>query len=618
MMREAFREVYMRKHTWTRVLSLVLVFVFCLSAVPQVQTEAEAVSNMNSILNATTVYPQRTGYKSLDKLVSNVLAPYANKSTAEKVQACYDWCVRQINYSWAGYRAQNSGYNGFNQAKHPYPYNDYETGLQQAFPAETINRVYYTMANHKGVCYDYAAVFTVMMRAIGLEAYTRTGMYKFESWASSTGGRGHHGWSVVSIGGTEYIFDPQREYRRCNDGRGTVSHSAFYGLRPGDTYYSHYYLNSEPSTNQNRDKSFLSVTAHRQQLVSVAATSSASGSVSGAGTYDVGTNVTLNASSGSAQFQGWYDDSGRLLSTSPSYSFTVTGATTVHALFAGDYFYDIPADAWYRDDAVQAGQANIISGTAPYRFSGSTTISRAMIVKMLANYEGIDQNAYANSKFTDVANGTWYTGAVAWAEQNGIVMGVSSTKFAPNQNVTREDYMTILARYMQWKKIQVTSAELPYSDASSIDSWAVDAMKIAQGCGLLKGFTDGTCKPRMEMSRAEGVAFLMRMADYITRAPKLEDKLADEEDEQLTDEAGQETPADADESGKPATADEADETKPAADDTTAQTTQPEEQGSVQPTEPDEPTEDEAEQTVPSAQDAAATQQTPTEQLLPAA
>ncbi len=565
----------MRKHTWTRVLSLVLVFVFCLGAVPQVQTEAEAVTNMNSILNATTVYPQRTGYKALDKLVSNVLAPYANKSTAEKVQACYDWCVTQINYSWAGYSYQNSGYGGFNQTKNAYPHNDYETGLQQAFPTETINRVYYTMANRKGVCYDYAAVFTVMMRAIGLEAYTRTGMYKFESWASSTGGSGHHGWSVVSIGGTEYIFDPQREYRRCGDGKGTVSHTAFYGLRPGDTYYSNYNLSSDATANKNRDNSFLSVTAHRQQLVAITVTSSASGSASGGGTYDVGTNVTLNASSGSASFQGWYDNSGNLLSTSPSYTFTVTGATTVHALFSGDYFYDVPANAWYRDDAVRAGAAGIINGTSPYCFSGSTKISRAMVVRMLANYEGIDQNAYTNSKFTDVKNGTWYTGAVAWAEQNGIVMGVSSTKFAPNQNVTREDYMTILARYMQWKNVQVFSAELPYSDASTVDSWAVDAMKIAQGCGLLKGFTDGTCKPRQDMSRAEGVTFLMRMADYIAAATAQEEKadaqLTDEEDEQLTDETAQEIGTeDADESEEPTTEEVAEESDEAAEPETAE------------------------------------------------
>lgn len=77
-------------------------------------------SQIISLLNSQTLHPQKTGYAALDKLLDSVLAPYANQSTAEKVKACYAWTIKNIDYSWAGYTAKNSGYDGF---KEKYPYN---------------------------------------------------------------------------------------------------------------------------------------------------------------------------------------------------------------------------------------------------------------------------------------------------------------------------------------------------------------------------------------------------------------------------------------------------------------------------------------------------------------
>ena len=218
----------MKTHKKLRVASLFLALVLCfmpfISAYAQAADDPTIVadnrsamvvernvsnSQIISLLNSQTLHPQKTGYAALDKLLASVLAPYANKSTAEKVKACYAWTIQNIDYSWAGYTKKNSGYDGF---KEKYPYNDYEDGLQKAFPEDVIARTYYTMSKHKGVCYDWGAVFAVMMRYIGIDAYVHTGDFKFEeSLGFSSTAHGHHGWTEVVLDGKYYIFDPQRE-----------------------------------------------------------------------------------------------------------------------------------------------------------------------------------------------------------------------------------------------------------------------------------------------------------------------------------------------------------------------------------------------------------------------
>lgn len=524
----------------SRLLSLLLVFVLCFSALPILSTEAAAANEMtelsvdrsltqaelaelpaeltkeeaafdiNAVLNSVELHPQRTGYAALDKLLENILKPYANASTAKKVQVCYDWTVRNINYSWSGYKGEKSGYYGFNRK---YPYNDYEEGLQKAFPEEVIARTYYTMSKHEGVCYDWGAVFAVMMRYIGIEAYVHTGIFRFE-WDTQWG---HHGWAEVKINGTNYIFDPQREFRMCGDGKGTISHTRYYGLRYSDTDR----YQQETKVNAKRDAQFLPVTAHRKKFVPINAVASRSGKVTGAGKYDITTTATLRAVPNAGKsFAGWYDASGKLLSSDTAYSFTVSGPATVYAMFADDKFYDIRNNDWYAGAAMRAADLGLISGTRPHRFDGKIAMSRAMVVMILANLEKADLSGYTNTKFSDVKTGQWYTRAVAWANENGIVSGTNKGTFLPDASVTREEFVVIMANYLKWKQFELTDAELPYSDQDAIRAWALSAVKKIQGAGMISGFPDGTFRPQNSLSRAEGVAILVHLVDFMDAAAK--------------------------------------------------------------------------------------------------
>lgn len=521
-----------QKKIWSHSISMLLILALCIPMLPVTKITAQAAdmteadidtrsamvveydansSSVEELLNSQTLHPQKTGYAALDKLLESVLAPYAGKSTAEKVKACYAWTVRNIDYSWAGYTRANSGYNGFKQT---YPYNDYEDGLQKAFPEDVIARTYYTMSKHKGVCYDWGAVFAVMVRYIGIDAYVHTGDFKFEQELGfSSSAHGHHGWTEIVLNGKYYIFDPQREYRMTNNGKGTISYTRYFGVTSGSKNYYRY--TEETKINASRDAGFLSVSAHRQKFVAVNAVASRSGSVSGTGKYDVGTNATLTATPQSGKsFEGWYDYAGNLLSSDAAYTFTVSGPMTIYAMFSGDLFYDVNHE-WYAEAALRAGEQGLIAGTAPHQFNGNGIMTRATAVTILANMENADLSGYTSTKFNDVPAGQWYTAAVAWANENGIVMGINEITFRPNDTVTREQFVVMVINYLNWKQVKLTAAELTYSDSALVSDWARTQMELAQGIGLISGYNDGRVGAQDAVSRAQGVSIMMNTVDFL-------------------------------------------------------------------------------------------------------
>lgn len=480
--------------------------------------------DINDILDGAELHPQRTGYAALDKMLEDITAPLSGMSTSQKVQELYDWTVRNIDYSWDGYKAHT--YEGFAVS---YPLDDYEDGLQRAIPQEIIDRTYYTMRNHKGVCYDWGAVFAVMMRYIGLESYVHTGMFRFETDTSS----GHHGWAEVQIDGVNYIFDPQREYRMCGDGKGAISHTRYFGLRYGDTDR----YTQETAKNASRDQWWLPPSAQRIKAVIVEALASRSGNAQYSGHRNVGDNVTLHAYSNADNkpFLGWYDTAGNLLTADEDYNFTVTDNAAFIAMFEGDYFYDIPAGAWYADAAVKAAAGKIAGGTKPYCFGGNESLTRAMAAQLIANLAGADLSQYnGGSNFADVAADKWYAPAVAWAVDNGVAKGLDESHFRPDAFIDREQFAVMVQSYMDTLPLSSYETvdengdtvgvgisecypaleDLGYADSAAISPWAKNPMAVIVCRGIMNGYEDNTLRPQNTLTRAEGVKIIISAKEW--------------------------------------------------------------------------------------------------------
>ncbi len=213
------------------------------------------------------------------------------------------------------------------------------------------------------------------------------------------------------------------------------------------------YLSSDPVYTLTADREQRLTASFRKQ-VSVGVHASASGTASDSLTADPDSQVTVitapvtQEGGKKADFLGWYDSDGNLFSKDSVYTFTVSEPVELYAMYEGDSYGDIPADAWYLAEAAAAKKAGITNGLTPVLFGADQPFTRAMTVQMIARAAGADTSAPQESSFVDVPVDAWFAGAVRWAAENGIVKGVSETEFAPDQQITRQDMLVMMGRYM--------------------------------------------------------------------------------------------------------------------------------------------------------------------------
>ena len=174
-------------------------------------------------------------------------------------------------------------------------------------------------------------------------------------------------------------------------------------------------------------------------------------------------------------------------------------------------FTDVNEDDWFHDAVQYAYENGLMDGVGDGQFAPNATTNRAMVVTILYRLAG-EPDESGDSAFTDVADGLWYTDAVLWAAQKGIVNGISETEFVPAGDLTREQLAAILYRYAAYQGYDVSQrADLSgFGDASSISGYAQEALSWAHAQGLVLGFEDGSLRPQGTASRAQIAAVLMR------------------------------------------------------------------------------------------------------------
>lgn len=176
-------------------------------------------------------------------------------------------------------------------------------------------------------------------------------------------------------------------------------------------------------------------------------------------------------------------------------------------------FRDVVESDWYHESVHYVFESGMMKGTDENQFSPDMDTSRGMIVTILHRLEGTPQAEL--SSFTDVPVGEYYTGAVGWASQNGIVSGYgegAEGRFGPNDSITREQLAAILYRYAGKKGLDTTvRGDLGgFVDAGSVSDYAVEPLRWAVGVGLISGMGDGTIAPGGRASRAQVATILMR------------------------------------------------------------------------------------------------------------
>ena len=190
---------------------------------------------------------------------------------------------------------------------------------------------------------------------------------------------------------------------------------------------------------------------------------------------------------------------------------TTPGSKTITAANINSVFADVQNDAWYSEAIAYVYNQGIMNGTEK-GFEPDATTTRAMLVTMLYRLAG--EPATGAVKFGDVAAGQWFSDAIAWAAANGVVNGYSETRFAPNAAITREQLAAILYRFAQFKgyDVSVKGDLSSFSDSAAVSGWAQEAMQWAVGSGIING-DNNALKPAGDATRAEVAMMLMRFIE---------------------------------------------------------------------------------------------------------
>lgn len=256
--------------------------------------------------------------------------------------------------------------------------------------------------------------------------------------------------------------------------------------------------------------------ANASVLVDGAAASCPAGSVRAAVAVNAADDLTAwsLADDGSISAVGGAYDAGQ-----QTYAFDVVNGVTAIARFP---FTDVVAGTWYYGAAAYAYNNGLFAGMTPTTFAPNATMTRAMLVSVLWRLAGEPAPKTPNT-FVDVPDGAWYTDAVTWAAENGVVSGIGGSRFDPSGFVTREQTAEILYNYAHSKGYDVSArADLTaFLDAGSVSGWAEEALSWANAAGLINGTVrDGRTilDPQGSASRAQVAMILMNYVEHVVNA----------------------------------------------------------------------------------------------------
>lgn len=170
-------------------------------------------------------------------------------------------------------------------------------------------------------------------------------------------------------------------------------------------------------------------------------------------------------------------------------------------------FDDVDPEDWYYDEVKYVYDNGLMSGVTEKEFYPEYATSRAMVVTILYRQEG--EPAVGNKSFSDIQPGQWYSTAIAWGAENGIVAGFTDGTFGPDQPITREQMAAIIYRYAAFKGLDTSKrADLSiFPDGNTVSGWAKENVAWAVGEKLING-SNGRLYPQAEAARSQVATIL--------------------------------------------------------------------------------------------------------------
>ncbi len=184
----------------------------------------------------------------------------------------------------------------------------------------------------------------------------------------------------------------------------------------------------------------------------------------------------------------------------------------IPAFAADKTFPDVTGRDWCYTQVMQAAETGLMNGYADGRFGKNDPITRGQMVQILYSYYG--QDVGADSGFSDVPASAWYAKAVTWASKKGVVSGYSNGTFGHDNQLTREQMVTILYN-VAGKPATNYSIMDNYKDREQVASYAVNGFAWALWKNMVSGTSARTLSPRSTATRAQVAVILVRYLENV-------------------------------------------------------------------------------------------------------
>lgn len=203
---------------------------------------------------------------------------------------------------------------------------------------------------------------------------------------------------------------------------------------------------------------------------------------------------------------GSSDDDGGSSSTGFSPA-PVTPSTGTNYITPTSFFLDIDTVPWAEEAIIALADKGIINGKGNNNFAPNDYVTRAEYLKMLMGaLELVDGSTHI--PFGDIADDHWAREFIAAAVNGGIANGMTDTEFAPNGMVTREQSATFAARAMEKKGVVLEADTNTFADDAAVSDWAKTAVNSLKKAGILSGSGDNMVNPKNNLTRAEAAKII--------------------------------------------------------------------------------------------------------------
>ncbi|NEW07565.1 hypothetical protein GK047_16280 [Paenibacillus sp. SYP-B3998] len=170
-------------------------------------------------------------------------------------------------------------------------------------------------------------------------------------------------------------------------------------------------------------------------------------------------------------------------------------------------YADVAKEHWAASIIKELSAQHIIEGIDDTHFAPEQVVTRAEFVAMLVRKLGLQ--ATSKSNFSDVAPTNWYAEAVTAAQDAGIVNGTSANKFGPNDTISRQEMATIVIRAYEYLHGKLAlDGQYDFKDMINADEWALESLQKAKKLGLMSGYVEGDVRPLEKATRAESAKLI--------------------------------------------------------------------------------------------------------------